>query len=108
MRRRVSFDLHSPPRASLTDPARVRACGRGRSNTIEREELKEYLERGVGQLPCGTSLAAPWPLEAYEVEPMHGAPYYLFLCARALHPALCTLPLRPHMHVHMHASVRES
>ena len=50
------------------------------SDTIERGELKEYLGR-VGQIPC-EALAAPLPLEAYEVEPMHGAPYFLFLYER--------------------------
>ena len=46
------------------------------SNTIERSELKEYLGK-VGEIPC-EALAAPWPTAAYEVAPMHGAPYYLF------------------------------
>ena len=46
------------------------------SNSIERSELKEYLGK-VGEIPC-EALAAPWPTAAYEVAPMHGAPYYLF------------------------------
>lgn len=46
------------------------------SNTIERSELQDYLGK-VGEIPI-EALGAPWPTAAYEVAPMHGAPYFLF------------------------------